>query len=257
MSNPDPAPEGEVPSEERPDREKAAVTTQRLPLLRLSAPDSGEEVEFPERYRLRKDDGLITCLEAPTMALHIERGLTFTANQARSQPNSIFIDGAAKLEPLLDTDEGIINLDHHEDCVRPFTLSACEQAYVIVKKGFDLQSRTWTLYANEPDLDTLLAIWVLFNHRRLRKDSRRVLSSLIPMLRLEGVIDVHGFELKHFAGLTPEAEAEVFRPTGAATRRRGRAQAEQRVDRHRRCCLHPSPAPPDRPTGLPAGGLRG
>ena len=210
MSNPDPAPTGADSTEAMPDRKKVEVTTQRLPLLRLSAPGTGEEIEFPERYRLREDDGLITCLEAPTMALHIERGLTFTANQARSKQNSIFIDGAAKLEPLLDTEEGIINLDHHEDCVRPFTLSACEQAYVIVKKGFDLQSRTWTLYANEPDLDTLLAIWVLFNHRRLRKESKRVQASLIPMLRLEGAIDVHGFELRHFAGLTPEDEAEVF-----------------------------------------------
>jgi hypothetical protein len=31
----------------------------------------------------------------------------------------------------------------------------------------DLQKRDWTIHANDPDLDTVLAIWVLLNHMRL------------------------------------------------------------------------------------------
>ena len=37
---------------------------------------------------------------------------------------------------------------------------------VLVVKGFDLKSGEWTLWANEPDLDTVLAIWVLLRGNR-------------------------------------------------------------------------------------------
>ncbi len=194
------------------EREKKEVTTQRLPLIRLSDRDLPEEVELPDRYRIREEEGrVLTCLEAPTLRVRVERGLSVSASAARSaEPGTIFLDGAAKSPPFLDIEGGVLNLDHHEGCIRSFTLSTCEQAFVIVSKGIDLQSREWTVWANEPDLDTLLAIWVLLNHRRVRTAPRRLLRKLVPMIRLEGAIDVHGFDLRDFCGFPSDLESSSF-----------------------------------------------
>ncbi len=196
-----------VPLSEREDRRE--LTTQRLPLLRLSD-DKG--LGIPERYRVAGEKvRVITCVEAPTLEVRIQRGLSLTASAARSAaPGRIYLDGVAQLPPLAEAENGLLNLDHHEGCIRTFTLSTCEQAYLVVAKGLDLQSRDWQIVANEPDLDTLLAIWVLLNHRRIRKAPLELLDKLIPMLRLEGAIDVHGFDMRHFCGFSTEVENAAF-----------------------------------------------
>jgi hypothetical protein len=96
-------------------------------------------------------------------------------------------------------------LDHHQGCLRAFTLATCEQALVLVLKGLALNQGDWRIFANEPDLDTVFAIWVLLNHRRLkglRPEAREV---LFPLLRLEGAIDANGFELAEYCGLPRQA----------------------------------------------------
>ncbi len=180
-----------------------------------SQPPLGEDRlgDLPARYRLRAEGGerVLVCIEAPTLKVRVERSASVTAAQLRSAPaGSIFLDGAAASPPQLALEAGVINLDHHEGCVRAFTLATCEQAYLLVAKGIDFQSREYTLYANEPDLDTLLALWVLLNHRRLERASPRLLERLVPLLRLEGIIDTHGLTLRHFAGLPAELERETF-----------------------------------------------
>jgi len=43
----------------------------------------------------------------------------------------------------------VFNLDHHEGVIRRFTLSACEQAMILVLRGLDLRERPWTILANQ------------------------------------------------------------------------------------------------------------
>jgi hypothetical protein len=166
------------------------------------------------RYRIREDpEGrVLVCSEAPTLRVRIERGVAVTAAAARgAPPGTIFVDGAAQGEPFVDPQRAVYNLDHHEGCVRAFTLAACEQAMVLIRKGLDLRKRDWTIVANDVDLDALLAIWVLLNHLRLSGPDPRTRAAVMPLVRLEGVIDAHGLELVDLAALPAELLQESRR----------------------------------------------
>lgn len=177
-------------------------------------PAEGNQVErtavgspLPHRYIIKdsNDGRILTCLETPNIAVHIEAGLTISASAARkSAPGAIYLDGAAQSEPFMDHEKQIYNFDHHEGCLRPFTLSTCEQVLVMIFKGLDLRGRDWKVFANEPDLDTILAIWLIFNHMRIQKKESGRLQFLYALVRLEGIIDSHGLEMTGFSGLPPE-----------------------------------------------------
>ncbi len=158
---------------------------------------------LPVRYQIREADGgrFLSCVEASNIAVRIERGLVVSASGARKYPKgTIFLDGAAAGEPFMDSSRGVYNLDHHEGCVRSFTLASCEQAMVLIRKGLDLEGESWTVWANEPDLDTVLAVWLILNHRRIGEHGSPVRRKIMPVVRLQGVIDAHGFELKDLTG---------------------------------------------------------
>ena len=166
------------------------------------------------RYRIREDaDGrVLVCSEAPTLRVRIARGSSVTAAAARSAPaGTIFVDGAAQGEPFVDPQRAVYNLDHHEGCVRAFTLAACEQAMVLIRKGLDLRRRDWTIVANDVDLDALLAIWVLLNHLHLTGADPRARAAVMPLLRLEGTIDAHGLDLVDLTALPSELLQETRR----------------------------------------------
>ncbi len=171
--------------------------------------ETGEETRelLPERYVLRKDEGghYLTCLEAPNIAVRIAPKASVPAAAARrASAGTIFLDGSAQDAPFMDAQRRVYNLDHHEGCVRAFTLATCEQAMVLVRKGLDLKGGEWSVVAGEPDLDTVLAIWVLLNHMRLGGADSTARRAVMPLIRLEGVIDAHGFELKDLCGFPPE-----------------------------------------------------
>jgi len=166
------------------------------------------------RYRVREDpDGrFLVCSEAPTLRVRIERGSSVTAAAARSAtPGTIFVDGAAQGEPFVDPQRAVYNLDHHEGCVRAFTLAACEQAMVLIRKGLDLRKRDFTIIANDVDLDALLAVWVLLNHLRLTGGDPRPRAAVMPLLRLEGAIDAHGLDLVDLTALPGDLLQETRR----------------------------------------------
>jgi membrane protease YdiL (CAAX protease family) len=159
------------------------------------------------RYRVRENGGVRTlfCSEAPTLAVRVERGRSVPEAVARkAEPGSIYLDGAAQGPPFVDPQRSVYNLDHHEGCVRPFTLATCEQAMVLVRRLTDLRRRDWTVWTNDIDLDTVLAIWVLLNHHRLNGDDPGPRQTVMPLLRLEGTIDVHGIGNPELSGLPPE-----------------------------------------------------
>ncbi|MDX2447902.1 MAG: CPBP family intramembrane metalloprotease [Desulfobacterales bacterium] len=162
---------------------------------------------LPQRYVIKdsRDNRILTCLEAPDIAVQVETGLTVSASAARKSPaGTIYLDGVAQSEPFMDNEKQIYNFDHHEGCLRPFTLSTCEQVLLMILKGLDLRSREWSVFANEPDLDTILAIWLILNHQRIQqKDSGRR-QFLYALVRHEGIIDSHGLEMTEFSGLPTE-----------------------------------------------------
>ncbi|MDP6978162.1 MAG: hypothetical protein QF570_06100 [Myxococcota bacterium] len=150
------------------------------------------------------DDGppFLYCDDAPRVRVNIDPRHTYSEADARGLGgNAIFLDGAGDFPPKLDNKHRFYNLDHHQGCIRPFTLATCEQALILVMNGLELDEGDWTLYANEPDLDTVFAIWVLLNFRRIPKLSARSKDALLPLLRLEGAIDANGAELADYCGL--------------------------------------------------------
>jgi len=144
------------------------------------------------------------------MSVRIERGMTVPAGATRkAPPGTIYLDGVAEGGPLFDAERAIFNLDHHEGCVRSFTLSTCEQAMVLIRKGLDFQTKDWTIFANDPDLDTVLAIWLLLNHMRLNDDPE-IRRKIMPLVRLQGTIDAHGLEMQDLCGFPPEMKDLLF-----------------------------------------------
>jgi hypothetical protein len=196
------------------------------PVRGLLAPRP-ESPDLPDRYRLREEDGgrYLVCLDAPEIRVVLSRSSAANGAAARKAPEgTIFLDGAAQSEPFIDTQRRVMNLDHHQGCVRPFTLATCEQALALVLRGLDLREKPWTIHANDADLDLVLAIWVLLNGGHLTLGSP-VLQAAVPVIRLEGVIDAHGSELRELAGFPPDQLAatsrlldELYEPERAAKR---------------------------------------
>ena len=171
-------------------------------------------IVFPDRYAIKAvgTDRVLTCLEAPNLQVIIKAGLTISASAARkAPPGTIYLDGVAQTEPFLDHEKKVYNLDHHEGCVRTFTLATCEQALVMCVKGLDLREREWKIFANEPDLDTILAIWIILNHQRINNREAIHRRSLFALVRLEGIIDALGLEMRELSGLPVELLQKLMR----------------------------------------------
>ncbi|WP_319407312.1 type II CAAX prenyl endopeptidase Rce1 family protein [uncultured Desulfosarcina sp.] len=169
---------------------------------------------FPDRYAIKEvgTDRALTCLETPNLQVFIKAGLTVTASAARkAPPGTIFLDGVAQAEPFLDHEKKVYNLDHHEGCVRTFTLATCEQALIMCVKGLDLRDREWKIFANEPDLDTILSIWLILNHQRINNREAIHRRSLFALVRLEGIIDALGLELRELSGLPMDLLQKLMR----------------------------------------------
>ena len=169
---------------------------------------------IPERYSTREKDGVrsLECDEAPRIRVVIDPGMAVSRSDASSLGERvILLDGAGSFGPLIDSDRKLFNLDHHAGCERLFTLATCEQALLLVHSGLRLSEDDWTIYVNDPDLDTVLALWCLLNHRRLRELRPEALDVLLPILRLEGAIDANGPELARLCGLPTRALADAQR----------------------------------------------
>lgn len=160
--------------------------------------------DLPNRYEIRdRDEGrALVCREAPGVFVQIDRRFSFTEPEARKLgERTILLDGAGVFGPLVDDAGHLYNLDHHEGCLRAFTLATCEQALILVLKGLELDRGDWSVYANEPDLDTAFALWVVLNYRRVRELDVETRDRILPLLRLEGAIDANGFEIAESCGL--------------------------------------------------------
>ncbi len=211
--------------------EREGVENSEASMTEAPRPDQGEESpqdtsvptdNLPDRYAIKEmaKVRVLTCTEAPALSVRVERGYTVTAAAAhRAAPGTIYLDGAAQAEPFVDAERHVYNLDHHVGCVRAFTLATCEQAMVMVRKRLNLRERDWIVFANEPDLDTILAIWVLLNHIRLNDEDPEILSRVLPLLRLQGTIDALGLEMLEMSGLPKEQQESMLACVGQLRRR--------------------------------------
>jgi len=148
----------------------------------------------------------LTCSNAANLRLFLKRGLSVDKQARRRYPRqTIFLDGVYEGPPFLDNKNRQYSLDHHSGCVRPFTLATCEQAAVILLEGLPLAEGTWGLYINDPDLDALLAAWVLMSHAQMLGDDKQLLRAAMPLLRVEGVIDAHGLNHSLLTALPADA----------------------------------------------------
>lgn len=176
----------------------------------IAAPNTATK---QRRYRVQMHDNapMIISGNAPNIRLRIERGLTVDARgRKRFGPQTIFLDGVYSGAPFCDNEARHYSLDHHANCVRGFTLATCEQAAVMLLQGLPLSSDRWTIYVNDPDLDSLLSAWILINHVELLRDDKALLRAAMPVIRLEGVIDAHGTEREILTGF-PEAYHKEIR----------------------------------------------
>lgn len=159
------------------------------------------------RYRVvgDGDDRVLLCGNASNVSLRIVPGLTVNRQtRRRYAPRSIFLDGVFGGAPFINNHAQHYSLDHHAGCVRGFTLATCEQAVVMLLQGLPLGAGDWTVYVNDPDLDSVLAAWVLMNHQELLSAGKAPLRSMMPLIRLEGVIDAHGTDMELLSAF-PEA----------------------------------------------------
>jgi hypothetical protein len=87
---------------------------------------------------------------------HIERGVTRLLTEM--PPDSIALDGYVS-GPAVDAEGRRFSFDHHGDCVRHATLSACEQVRDALAVGLD--PRGMSVWLNNVDADSVLALWLL------------------------------------------------------------------------------------------------
>ncbi|BBO75508.1 hypothetical protein DSCW_29250 [Desulfosarcina widdelii] len=190
--------------------------TDQAPFVLQNAPAKADAAGngFPDRYAIKGTgtDRVLTCLEAPNIQVVVKSSLTVTASAARKAPaGTIYLDGVAQAAPFLDHEKKVYNLDHHEGCVRTFTLATCEQALIMCVKGLDLQEREWKIYANEPDLDAILSIWIILNYKRINNREAINRRSLFALVRLEGIIDSLGLEMRELSGFPEDLLQKLMR----------------------------------------------
>src|SRR5690606_11488941 len=82
-----------------------------------------------------------------------------------------------------------------------FTLATCEQATVVLMQGIPLGEGERHIYVNEPDLDAVIAAWVLMNHHALSHDDYHLPRKAMPPIRVDGVIDAYGCDKALLSGL--------------------------------------------------------
>ncbi len=213
MSTPEPGDTAERPAVSDTPSTRARIEARGVVPFRASEVGSRPaEVEvsgvavgaLPNRYEVRDRDGrrVLLCEEAPGVEVSIDRAYGFSEAEARKLgPRVILLDGAGQFTPMVDDGDHLYNLDHHEGCLRAFTLATCEQALIVVLKRLELDKGDWMILANEPDLDTVFAIWVLLNYRRVRELTAEQRDVILPLLRLEGAIDANGFDIAEHCGL--------------------------------------------------------
>ena len=96
------------------------------------------------------------------MNLILERGTIKKLSEL--PPYSIALDGFVQ-GPEIDLQNHRISLDHHSGVLRFCTEATCKQAWTMIRLGIEDLDQ-YTIYINDADVDTCLAVWCLQNPDR-------------------------------------------------------------------------------------------
>lgn len=118
--------------------------------------------------------------EKVSMEIVIERGRTLPFEAL--PPRSVALDGYV-LGPRIDAERERYSFDHHGDCVRHATRSSAEQVHDAIALGFTPDGLT--VYLNDVDLDTALAVWLL---RHIERSNEPLVNRLV---QCAGLLDAH------------------------------------------------------------------
>lgn len=116
---------------------------------------------------------------------------------ANTPPGSIALDGlVSDGGPNFNPITRHVNFDHHSGVVREATMSTAMQVYIAIKGGFFTQSHfaqgacKTSIYINDTDQDTSLAIWLLFRHKEF--EGVKSIPHINRLLALTDRLDITG-----------------------------------------------------------------
>jgi hypothetical protein len=138
------------------------------------------------------------------MHIIIERGRVWPITEL---PNwSIALDGAVS-GPYIDDDGHRYSFDHHANCQRFSTLSACEQAWTAINLGLDPEK--YTLYINDIDSDVCAAVWCLLNPDRCKETLViKLIDAIGKSDRYAGAFQINGMKKIVEWICSPETESK-------------------------------------------------
>ncbi len=122
------------------------------------------------------------------ITLHVEPRKVLSWDEfIKEKPSfSIALDGYVRGKPRFDARGPYANFNHHEEVDRLGTRATCAQVSVAIKQGlFDTFQHqcepTANMYVNDPDQDTSLAVWILQNHERIRRNGEPLINRLVTV----------------------------------------------------------------------------
>lgn len=108
----------------------------------------------------------------------------------RSGPRSIALDGMVWGGPRYDEDALRVNFDHHDGVVREATMSTAMQVLFALKGGLMDRFAPATVYVNDTDQDTALAVWLLEKHALF--EGTKSIPTISRLLALTDRLDITG-----------------------------------------------------------------
>ncbi len=115
------------------------------------------------------------------MKIIVQRGNTIPFHEL--PPYSLALDGYVQ-GPALDVENHRYSFDHHAGCLRLVTKATCAQVLDALILGLDPQAMT--IWLNDIDADTVLAVWLLKNPSAVTEPRVRNLVEDV------GNVDAHG-----------------------------------------------------------------
>lgn len=115
------------------------------------------------------------------MNIVIKRGSTIAFDDLPS--NSVALDGYVQ-GPFIDVSTKRYSFDHHAGCLRLVTKATCAQVFDALVLGLDPSQMT--VYLNDIDADTVLAVWLLKHPKAITHPRVRNLVEDV------GNVDAHG-----------------------------------------------------------------
>ena len=117
-----------------------------------------------------------------SMPIHCDWDIAIETPE-QAQDGSIYLDGAYR-SPYINMSRRVVSFDHHEGCVRAFTMATCQQVRNNLELGFPLHLFD-RIVINDIDADTVLSCWLLLNPSRVKEPK------VVDLVEKVGWVDAH------------------------------------------------------------------